>query len=180
MTTKIATQSLDVSGNITLSGMFLVTPNGSVGLISTFGGATVLAEKIIIVGSSELTIKNSTLLTAWNLCLYESIDIISVSSNISNILATGDVDSLSVLNVSLFLDANNTLSISFSNITTVSLVIIANDIAFDDSNLNATAQSCRANTGLGRGSIIQYNGTYCTSGSSSCGFGEMSNAIFCA
>jgi hypothetical protein len=171
---------VNVFGNIALAGMFLVAPNNSTTLFSTIDNANVLAEKIIIVGSSALSIQNSNFVTTWELCLYKSIDIISVSSNITDMLVTGDTDALSILNVSLFLDANNTLSISSSNLTTVSLVVIANDIAVNSSNLNTTAQSCRANTGLGRGSIIQYNGTYCTSGSSSCGFGELSNSTFCA
>lgn len=55
-----------------------------------------------------------------------------------------------------------------------------NAINLNQSIINATAQSCRTNTGLGRGAVIQYSNTYCTSGSSSCGFGEVSNANLCS
>lgn len=51
---------------------------------------------------------------------------------------------------------------------------------FNESTLNSSAQSCRANTGIGRGTNIQYLNTYCTSGSSSCGYGSISNASLCA
>lgn len=48
------------------------------------------------------------------------------------------------------------------------------------SNINTTAQSCKTNSGLGRGSVIQYKNTYCTSGSSSCGYGSISNSSLCS
>lgn len=53
------------------------------------------------------------------------------------------------------------------------------NISVVESNINATAQSCNANTGLGRGAIVQYSNEYCTSGSSSCGFGVISNNTLC-
>jgi hypothetical protein len=77
--------------------------------------------------------------------------------------------------------ANDTIVLQEAVITTVALGMIANsNITVSSSNINATAQSCRTNSGLGRGAVIQYNNGYCTSGSSSCGFGVISNSTVCS
>ena len=76
------------------------------------------------------------------------------------------------------LSLNN--SITNSNIFAASFVVLgvgSNSII--SSNLNASALGCRANTGPGRGAIIQYQTTHCTSGASSCGSGVLSNSEEC-
>jgi hypothetical protein len=161
--------------------MLLVGPNGSQDLLATIENANIVAVKIIMVGLDVLSIYDSELLTTWKMCLYESINIVSVSSNIQTMIDAGNMSALGNLNVSLFLIANKSISLQESTLTAVSLGIIAYDsISLNLSDLNATAQSCRTNTGLGRGAIIQYNNTNCTSGSSSCGFGLMSNSALCS
>ena len=92
----------------------------------------------------------------------------------------GNITALSTLNFSVFLVANDTISFQQASITGVSFGIIAiNNMSVSESVLNTTGQSCKTNAGLGRGAIIQYNNSFCTSGSSSCGFGVISNVSLC-
>lgn len=87
---------------------------------------------------------------------------------------------LSNLNFSIFFFSTN-ITIELSRLNGVSFSMIAEaNISVILSNINATAQSCTTNTGLGRGAIVQYANTYCTSGSSSCGFGVISNSSLCS
>lgn len=93
----------------------------------------------------------------------------------------GNITALSTLNFSIFLVANDSIVFQQSQVTGVSFGFIAkNNISVVESVLNTTGQSCKTNAGLGRGAIIQYNNSYCTSGSSSCGFGVISNVTLCA
>ena len=59
------------------------------------------------------------------------------------------------------------------------MALTLGNITISGSILNTTARSCRTNTGFGRGATIQYQNTYCTSGSSSCGYGTLSNTVLC-
>ncbi len=84
------------------------------------------------------------------------------------------------MDFSVFLFASNNIQIIDSQLISVAFALISlNNIALQASSLNATAQSCRTNTGIGRGANIQYLNTYCTSGSSSCGYGVISNQDLC-
>lgn len=92
----------------------------------------------------------------------------------------GNITALSTLNSSIFLIANDSIILEQAELTGVSFAMIAvNNISVIESVLNTTGQSCKTNAGLGRGAIIQYNNSYCTSGSSSCGFGVISNVTLC-
>lgn len=67
---------LAITGRITLVGNLLINCNGSPASIeNTF----INASKIIMIGLSTLSISGSELNTFWNLCLYESINIINNS-----------------------------------------------------------------------------------------------------
>ena len=67
-----------------------------------------------------------------------------------------------------------------TSVLTVSYALISKgNISLANSRLNTSGSSCRTNSGLGRGSVIQYQNTYCTSGSSSCGYGSISNYTLC-
>lgn len=105
---------------------------------------------------------------------------ITASSYIQNMIQIGNLTAISNLNFSIFMVANLDIVISSSQIEGVSFGIITfNNMSITSSNFNATALSCKTNTGLGRGAIVQFNNTYCTSGSSSCGFGVISNVTIC-
>ena len=92
-----------------------------------------------------------------------------------------DVKAVSRLNFSLFLFAFNHLSIKNTSVVAVSIMAVSmRNIKISSSNLNATAQSCKTNSGIGRGTTIQYQNSYCTSGSSSCGYGTLSNPTVCS
>lgn len=71
-----------------------------------------------------------------------------------------NASALSQLNFSIFIVANNSIVLNQASIVTVSIGIISkNNITVASSVINTTGQSCRTNSGLGRGAIIQYDGS---------------------
>lgn len=73
-------------------------------------GASVDAEKIVMVGSSVISIVESEMVTSWNLCLYESLNIISISNEMQSMITNADAAALATLSFSLFLIANSSIS----------------------------------------------------------------------
>lgn len=77
--TVSVTQQLTITGRITLLGNLLVSCNGTTAGIDN---AFINASKIIMIGYTSLSITSSSLSTFWNLCLYQSINIISNSQSV--------------------------------------------------------------------------------------------------
>lgn len=92
-----------------------------------------------------------------------------------------DAHGISKLGFSVFFYACSVIELISTDIETVSIAMISlGSIGIEGSVVNTSALSCRANTGIGRGTNIQYEGGYCTSGSSSCGYGSISNPAVCS
>jgi hypothetical protein len=90
------------------------------------------------------------------------------------------MSALAKLNFSTLLSATENIQFENSSISSVSTIVLAsNGIALNQSLINSTARSCKTNFGPGRGAVVQFNNSYCTSGSSSCGFGVLSNFTLC-
>jgi hypothetical protein len=135
------------------------------------------AEKVVVIGMRKIVINETIITTDFDLCLYSNINVNTLSNNITTLINAMDVHGISQLDFAVFLFASDSIEIYNSQLTAVTFALISlNDIELQQANLNASAQSCRTNSGIGRGTTIQYQNTYCTSGSSSCGYGSMSNA----
>ena len=76
---EIVTQQLTITGRVALLGNLLVSCNGTTASIDN---AFINASKIIMIGYTSLSITSSSLSTFWNLCLYQSINIISNSQSV--------------------------------------------------------------------------------------------------
>ena len=83
------------------------------------------------------------------------------------------------MNLSIFLMATKNFIMNNSTMISLSINIISNNVDLSESHLNTTGQACRTNSGRGRGAIIQFQNAYCTSGSSSSGFGLISDTTLC-
>lgn len=130
---------------------------------------------------NNITMVGSTIDTSFNLCLYSSINVNEFSNTVNEFIEDMNGQGMAQLNFSVFLYASNIIDLQGTVITAVSQALLCSgSMQFNDSSLNTSAQSCRTNAGIGRGTTIQYLNTYCTSGSSSCGYGSISNASLCA
>jgi hypothetical protein len=139
------------------------------------------AYKLIVLGFENITILESNIELTFPLCLYQSMNVNFLSKKITEYLYNMDVKGVNKLNFSLFLFSFNHLDILDTSVVGVSMLAVSmRNIKILRSNLNATAQSCKTNSGIGRGTTIQYQSSYCTSGSSSCGYGTLSNPTACS
>jgi hypothetical protein len=68
-------------------------------------------------------------------------------------------------------------TLSFSQVDSPIVAYLANNIISSNSITNSSAKSCRSNAGIGRGLIVQLEDNFCTSGSSSAGYGILSADI---
>jgi hypothetical protein len=92
-----------------------------------------------------------------------------------------DYGSIGNMDFAIFFYVSNSLEFLGTEVLSVSVATISlGNVSIIDSLANTSARSCRSNTGIGRGTNIQYQNTYCTSGSSSCGYGSISNALLCS
>jgi hypothetical protein len=115
------------------------------------------------------------------LCLYTSINVTGWSSNVTDMMGRMDYGSIGNMNFAIFFFVSNSLDLIGSQMLSVSVAAISlGNVSVIDSLVNTSARSCPANSGRGRGTNIQYQNTYCTSGSSSCGYGAISNAALCS
>ncbi len=91
-----------------------------------------------------------------------------------------DAYGLGQLSFAVFVYASDWIGLQGSVMEGVSIAVVSlGSISLNDSTLNSSARSCKTNTGRGRGTTIQYQNMYCTSGSSSCGYGSISNYGVC-
>lgn len=133
------------------------------------------------MGIQNITVVDSSIQTSYSLCLYGSIDVSGLSKNVSAMMDLMDYEGVGSLQFGVFLYASNTVAFLNSIVDTVSIFVVSlGDLTMVRSDINTTGRSCGTNTGIGRGTTIQYQNTYCTSGSSSCGFGSISNSVLCA
>ena len=88
---------------------------------------------------------------------------------------------IATLDFSLFVYNSDLLAFDSSFVNTVSTYLMSDgDMIMDNTKINTSARACLTNTGIGRGTTIQYQNTYCTSGSSSCGYGTLSDSELCS
>jgi len=115
------------------------------------------ASKLIVLGFENITILESNIKLTFPLCLYQSINVNLLSKKITEYVYNMDVKGVNKLNFSLFLFSFNHLSILDTSVVAVSMMAVSiRNIKIERSNLNATAQSCKTNSGIGRGTTIQY------------------------
>ncbi len=76
--------------------------------------------------------------------------------------------------VSLMIAAVTDFTLISSQINSPLIAYLANNFFSQDSVTNSSAKSCRSNAGIGRGLIVQLEQNYCSSGSSSAGYGTLS------
>ena len=142
--------------------------------------ANVTANKITIIGIKSINYQSSSLETTFKLCLYKKINVSHLSKNVSASIDQMDVKAIAQLDFGKFVYASDSINMVDTSIQTVSLFVTSlGNMSKIRSVTNASARSCRTNTGIGRGTTIQYLNNYCTSGSSSCGYGTVSNTKHC-
>ena len=143
--------------------------------------ADIKCLKMTVIGMRTIIISSSLIETVFSLCLYSSINVKEMSTNTTEFIYTNDVTSVNQLDFAVFLLASELADLQDSVVRSVSIaVIVIGNINMSNSTLNASGQSCKSNNGIGRGTTIQYQNTYCTSGSSSCGYGSLSNPDLCS
>ena len=181
-------------GNIIVGGKVLVhsnlTLNASIDLSDnkqfysttvTIETSTIQCSKLVLMGIQSITITNSSIVSTFPLCLYDSIDVGALNKNVTYMMDLMDYEAIGELNFGVFFYASNEINLEYTLIDTVTTFVVSlGDFIMTRSDINSTGRSCGTNTGIGRGTNIQYQNNYCTSGSSSCGFGSISNATLCA
>lgn len=135
------------------------------------------AKKIIGIANSFIYVSNSSISTVGSVCVYTKIGLSWISAQIYNDLLDFNTTAIAQVPLTLFLAAGASVFIdnATSIISSIVAVLTKANITISNSNLNTSGKSCRTNGGNGRGAVVQYKNSFCTSGSSSCGYGSISS-----